>query len=79
VAHCGGKRGNFVRTAAFLIVQTWGCGQMPVWGLEVRDMFGPGVRVEAPVLSAFMALLMIVVGTVSIAVPLALAIILICS
>ena len=42
-------------------------------------MFGPEVRAEAPVLSALMALLMIVLGTLGIAVPLALAIILICS
>jgi hypothetical protein len=42
-------------------------------------MSGPGVRAETPLLSAFVALVMIVVGTLSIAVPVALAIILICS
>jgi hypothetical protein len=42
-------------------------------------MFGPGVRAEAPVLSAVVALLMAIVGTLSIAIPLALAIIVICS
>jgi hypothetical protein len=49
------------------------------WGLEVRVMFGPEVRAEAPVLSVFVALIMIVAGTLGIACPLALAIILICS
>ena len=79
MADCGGKRDNSVLTAAFLIVQPWGGGQMPVGGSRVRDMFGPGVRAEAPVLSAVVALLMAIVGTLSIAIPLALAIIVICS
>ena len=38
-------------------------------------MFGPEVRAEAPVLSAFVALVMIIAGTLGIAFPLALAII----
>jgi len=70
---------QFCPDGCILIVQSWGLRANDRWGLEVRDMVGPGVRAEAPVLSAFVALLMIVVGTVSIAVPLALAIILICS
>jgi hypothetical protein len=42
-------------------------------------MFGPEVRAEAPVLSAFVGLVVVVAGTLSIAVPITLAIILICS
>jgi len=51
---------------------------MPVWGLEVRDMFGPEVRAEAPVLSAFVTLMMIILGAVGVGCPVALIIILIC-
>ena len=75
---CGGKHDNPVLTAAFLIVQPGAAGGCPR-GLEVRDMSGRGVGAEAPVLSALMSFVMIVASTVSIALPLALAIILICS
>lgn len=78
VAHCGGNAAILSRQLHF-DRSTLGLRANARWGLEVRDMFGPEVRAEAPVLSAFVALLMIVVGTISIAVPLALAIILICS
>jgi hypothetical protein len=42
-------------------------------------MFGREVRAEAPLLSALMAFVMTIVGAVSIGLPVALIIILICS
>jgi hypothetical protein len=42
-------------------------------------MSGREIRAEAPVLSAFVGFVMIVAGAVSVAFPVALAIILICS